>query len=63
MKNTEKEILNLISGYYDKNQDKALTWYNTPHKLLSDHGKSPKQMVDEGKGQEVLTWLKMVLDK
>lgn len=63
MKNTEKEILNLISMHYDKNQEKALTWYNTPHKILSDYGKSPKQIVEEGRGKEVLEWLKMVLDK
>ena len=59
----KKEILHLISEYYNKSQEKALTWYDTPHKLLSDRNESPKDLVEKGYGAEVVKWIKMVLDK
>ena len=61
MRDYKAEILQIISHYF-KNEKKALTWYDTPHKLLDDTGKSPKDMVDSGRGEEVLNWIKMVLD-
>lgn len=60
----ENQILNIMELYYHS-KEKALEWYDRPHNLLSDwqHKKSPREMVKEGKGEEVLAFIKKVLDK
>ena len=61
----KKEIIDLMTQYY-WDVDHARKWYETNHPFLGPHGKpprSPKDLVDEGRGEEVLKWVKLMLDK
>lgn len=62
MINYEEQILSLMTHYY-LSEKKAKEWYTKPHRILSDRNYSPKEMVDAGNGEEVLKWLKMILEK
>ena len=57
----EKQILSIIKGYYNNSQRAAIMWYNKPHRLLSDKQETPKEMVESGRGKEVLNWIQTVL--
>lgn len=59
----KKQILSFITHFFNKDEKKAEEWYSKPHSFISDNGDSPRQMVDDGKGLEVLKWIKMVLNK
>jgi len=57
----ESEIKAIITHYY-KSEAKANDWYDTDNRLLdSDKLMTPRKMVDAGRGEEVLTWLKTIL--
>lgn len=59
-KQIKDEILKKISRFYD-NFDQALEWYRTPNIYFREK-LSPEQMVNNGKGQEVLEWVNKALD-
>lgn len=54
-KQIKEEILRKISRFYD-NFDAALEWYETPN-IYFRTKLSPKEMVESGKGHEVLDWI------
>lgn len=65
-KQIKEEILRRISRFYD-NFDKALNWYETPNlyfggRLDKRNEISPKEMVDNGKGYEVLEWIEKAIE-
>ena len=60
---TKKEIISIMTTYY-YSRKRALDWYEKPNLYFSEGfnlKSSPKEMVDNGKGKEVLTWLKLIL--
>jgi hypothetical protein len=63
MEETKEKILSIMSTYYH-DKDKALEWYEKPNSYFSvgfNEKASPKEMVDNDKGKEVLEWLKLLL--
>lgn len=62
----KEEILRFISIYYHSDT-KAEIWYNKPNRYFSKDwidAISPKDMVDQGRGNEVLDWInKAIMDK
>ena len=58
------EILQRLTRYYDNNRDRALEKYREKHGHFRDHmglRLSMEEVVDSGKGEEVLNFLEMVL--
>lgn len=57
-KDLEKQILERVGRYY-KSQEKAKEWYNTKHNFFKIYPSlaSPKEMVNEGRGEEVWKWI------
>lgn len=50
--------------YYNGDKKKAEQWYNKPHPFISHFYKlSPKEFVEKGMGEEVLRWLKLVIER
>lgn len=62
--NYKEWIIQQMTRYYGGNKRKAMYWYVRKHGLLSDESKlkSPKMMVDEGNGDKVVAFIKLVLD-
>jgi len=63
MKEVEEKILSIMTIYYN-NQDKAMEWYEKPSIYFSVGFKdkaSPKDMVEENRGKEVIEWLELLL--
>lgn len=60
-----REIIIQMMTHYFNDEAKAFKWYKTPHPFIdvSNKKKSPKQYVKEGKGEEVIEWLKMVINR
>lgn len=59
----EKEIKRTVSLFFNQKTKDINKWYERPHRLLSERGYSPKELVEKGDGQRVLEWVKMVLDR
>ena len=60
----KEEIFNKISLFFNKDLERCQKWYETKHPYISDKDSlSPKQYVDLGRGEEVLKWIKIALDR
>jgi hypothetical protein len=60
---TKDDIIKLVEHYYN-NKEKTELWYRKPNIYFQKYNKdkiSPSQMVEEGRGDEVLNWLKLLL--
>ncbi len=65
MEDHKSEIIKRIGLFYDS-KEKAKTWYERPHMILSIGERqilSPKDFVDRGDGQTVLDFIKIALDR
>lgn len=62
--NIEKKILKRMTHYY-KSVEKATDWYNKLNRYFTTGYKNqtatPKQLVNEGRGKEVLEWIKLTI--
>jgi hypothetical protein len=58
----EIEIINILDRYYKSNV-LAKEWYKKKNEYFTYNDKkySPKEMVDIGKGQEVLEWINLII--
>lgn len=56
----EDKILTKMKLYYN-DLKKALIWYQEPNMYFSiaNRNASPKEMVEAGRGQEVLQWINL----
>jgi hypothetical protein len=60
---TKEKILYIATKYYG-NEERAEIWYETPSLYFTTGFKteaSPKDMVEAGRGLEVLEWLNLIL--
>jgi len=63
MSNEENKILKRMELFFN-NKEKALDWYKEPHSYFRGFFKqkvSPKEMLDMGKGEEVLKWIELTI--
>lgn len=64
--NDEERILHRMTYYYGDKQ-KAIEWYNKKNQYFSitkwytEHKASPKEVVDDGRSQEVLKWISVTI--
>lgn len=61
MTDIEKELRNILTGYYNSDKE-AEEWLNRPFKLMSsEYAKTPKELIERGRGEELLTFIRNVL--
>ena len=63
MKIEEKQILSIITLFYNKDEKDIKAWYNRRHPHIDTGRLSPKELIEAGKADLVLKWVKLSLDK
>ena len=53
--------INLVMGFFNKNQEKTVLWFSIPNPLLGDI--SPKDMIRMGRFKKLLKFIQTALDE